>query len=327
MPGASVPPPSPPPPHSRGDSASSVAGSTAPRKPDKKTKSPQESVAHKAKDKKKPEKSSKISSDTTSGPPEPKRPRKSAPATTPTLTSASAPTSASVPTRPSDPECTPTDDSRYRRSDRAASDDRRSDVMLVPSRSPSVCSQPPSEIFESDDGRAPAPRDRPEWFQDVEPVMPYYGPRTRIQRPLSQSATHHYFMEYSPEPRSPSPNTYARHYYASRYLPYPKPRSPLRYRDPRDRDTARDRGTARNRDAAPPPPRVPRTPPRAPPSASLGAPPILHHGPSEPIEPPLYMPEDLTRGDESSPESVDHPSNRSDSEKDDTEPSPLDSDL
>ncbi|KAL8180179.1 UNVERIFIED_CONTAM: Dynein heavy chain 10, axonemal [Gekko kuhli] len=211
MPGASVPPPSPPPPHSRGDSASSVAGSTAPRKPDKKTKSPQESVAHKAKDKKKPEKSSKTVSDATSGPPEPKRPRKSAPATTPT------PTSASAPIRPSDPECTPTDDPRYRRLDRAASDDRRSDVMLVPSRSPSVCSQPPSEIFESDDGRAPAPRDRQEWFQDVEPVMPYYGPRTRTQRPLSQSATRHYFMEYSPEPRSPSPNTYAQHYYASRF--------------------------------------------------------------------------------------------------------------
>ncbi|KAL8221836.1 UNVERIFIED_CONTAM: hypothetical protein K2H54_074554, partial [Gekko kuhli] len=315
MPGASVPPPSPPPPNSRGDSASSVAGSTAPRKPDKKAKSPHESVAHKAKDKKKPEKSSKTVSDATSAPPEPKRPRKSTPATTPT------PTSVSAPIRTSDPECPPTDDPRYRRSDRAASDDRRSDVMLVPSRSPSVCSQPPSEIFESDEGRAPAPRDRQEWFHDVEPVLPYYGSRTRTQRPPSQSATRRYFMEYSPEPRSPSPNTYARQYYASRYLPYPKPRSPLRYRDPRDRDAAR------NRDAAPPPPCAPRTPPRAPPSAALGAPPILHHGPSEQIEPPLYMPEDLTRGDESSPESVDHPSNHSDSEKDNTEPSPLNSDL
>ncbi|KAL8188151.1 UNVERIFIED_CONTAM: hypothetical protein K2H54_062198 [Gekko kuhli] len=320
MPGASVPTPSPPPPHPRGDSASSVVGSSASRKPDKTAKSPHKSTAHPTKEKRKPGKSTTGASDALSGPPERKRPKKSTPALT-TVSSASVRPSdlTSVPARPSDLELLTIEDPRYRHSDPELppTDDRRSpaahlsDIMLVPSRSPSLCSQPPSELFESDDARAPAYPDRQDWLRDTENVAPFYGSRSRSRRPS---------FRYSPETRSPSPNTYARYCYASRYRPYPRPRSPPRYRDPWDR-------------AIPPPqprapqPRAPRTPSRTPASASLGAPPVLHQGPSEQIDPPLYMPDDLTRADESSPESDDNPSNHSDSDKEDTGPSPLDSDL
>ncbi|KAL8202982.1 UNVERIFIED_CONTAM: hypothetical protein K2H54_034026 [Gekko kuhli] len=215
MPGASVPTPSPPPPHPRGDSASSVVGSSASRKPDKTAKSPHKSTAHPTKEKRKPGKSTTGASDAPSGPPEPKRPKKSTPAST-TVSSASVrpSDSTSVPTRPSDSELLTIEDPRYRHSDPELppTDDRRSpaahlsDIMLVPSRSPSLCSQPPSELFESDDARAPAYPDRQDWFRDTENVAPFYGSRSRSRRPS---------FRYSPEARSPSPNTYARYYYAS----------------------------------------------------------------------------------------------------------------
>ncbi|KAL8198742.1 UNVERIFIED_CONTAM: hypothetical protein K2H54_022478 [Gekko kuhli] len=297
-----------------------VQEESASRKPDKTAKSPHKPTARPTKEKKKPGKGTTGTSDAPSGPPEPKRPRKTTPVPT-TVSSASVrpSDSTSAPARPSDSEILTVEDPRYRHSDPELppTDDRRSpaahlsDIMLVPSRSPSLCSQPPSELFESDDARAPVYPDRQDWYRDTENVASFYGSRSRSRHPS---------LRYSPEARSPSPNTYARYYYASRYRPYPRPRSPPRYRDPWDRTVPPPQPRA-------PQPRAPRTPSRTPASASLGAPPVLHQGPSEQIDPPLYMPDDLTRADESSPESDDNPSNHSDSDKEDTGPSPLDSDL
>ncbi|KAL8194875.1 UNVERIFIED_CONTAM: hypothetical protein K2H54_037465 [Gekko kuhli] len=200
----------------------------ASRKPDKTAKSPHKPTARPTKEKKKPGKGTTGTSDAPSGPPEPKRPRKTTPVPT-TVSSASVrpSDSTSAPARPSDSEILTVEDPRYRHSDPELppTDDRRSpaahlsDIMLVPSRSPSLCSQPPSELFESDDARAPVYPDRQDWYRDTENVASFYGSRSRSRHPS---------LRYSPEARSPSPNTYARYYYASRYRPYPRPSGPNR---------------------------------------------------------------------------------------------------
>ncbi|KAL8221166.1 UNVERIFIED_CONTAM: hypothetical protein K2H54_060302 [Gekko kuhli] len=312
MSGASAPSPSLPPPQLRGDSAQSAAGSVASHKPNKKAKSLHRSSAPTVKDKEKTDKGPKRSSDAPTGPPEPKHPRLSTPA--PTVAS----TPASVPVHPSDPSVPPPEDSRSRQPEWHSLDERRSEVVMIPSRSPSLHSYSPSELFKPDDVQIPSYRDHQDWFQDVESVI--HRSRSRSRRPTSQTATRCYFTGYSPEPRSPSPNTYAQHYYASWHFSDPRSRSPLHYSERRDQER-------RDQEIISPPPRPLRASPRAPPSAALGAPPTLDHGPSDSIEPPLYMPDDLTREVESSPESTDQASDHSDLEKEEAESSPPDSDL
>ncbi|KAL8182370.1 UNVERIFIED_CONTAM: hypothetical protein K2H54_055043, partial [Gekko kuhli] len=204
-----------------------------------------------------------------------------------------------APRRHSDSSAPPSDD---RSRPLMTLDDRPTQVVTVPSRSPSVYSRPPSEILNPGDSPTDSRRDRWDWFTDVESGRRSRHSRSRSRSyredylPLSRS---HQYRRYSPDSRLPSPYTYARRYFASRDRPDPRLMSPY----PRSRDPDhRDRRSL---------PRPEGLPPRALqlPSAALGAP------PSDPspqqVELPLYMP-DLSKQTESSVDSDDRGSEASD---------------
>ncbi|KAL8221323.1 UNVERIFIED_CONTAM: hypothetical protein K2H54_065690 [Gekko kuhli] len=177
--------------------------------------------------KSKPAKGPKRPLELTPGSSTSKRPKHSAPASTPTSTPARAP-------RPhSDSSAPPSDD---RSQPFLTPDNRPAQVVTVPSRSPSIYSRLPSEILEPGGSPTDSRRDRRDWLPDVDfSRRPRYSrSRSRYYRedymPLSRS---HRYRRYSPDSRSPSPYTYARRYFASRDRPEPSLMSPYpRSRDP-----------------------------------------------------------------------------------------------
>ncbi|KAL8219288.1 UNVERIFIED_CONTAM: hypothetical protein K2H54_017826 [Gekko kuhli] len=183
---------------------------------------------------------------------------------------------------------------------------------MVPSRSPSVYSRPPSELFDPEDVSPHSGRELHSWFADVESSKPSRHSQVRSRGARDGAEAHHLFRHYA---RLPSPETYARLYYASRELS-----------DSRYPHFGFDRSETRRDRAALSPPLLPKQPPiqpRSTPSAALGAPPEV--APLESPDPPLYVP-DLTR-EESSSDSTDHDSEDLDSNWDDSILTPADSDL
>ncbi|KAL8219311.1 UNVERIFIED_CONTAM: hypothetical protein K2H54_018708, partial [Gekko kuhli] len=183
---------------------------------------------------------------------------------------------------------------------------------MVPSRSPSVYSRPPSELFDPEDVSPHSGRELHSWFADVESSKPSRHSQVRSRGARDGAEAHHLFCHYA---RLPSPETYARLYYASRELS-----------DSRYPHFGFDRSETRRDRAALSPPLLPKQPPiqpRSTPSAALGAPPEV--APLESPDPPLYVP-DLTR-EESSSDSTDHDSEDLDSNWDDSILTPADSDL
>ncbi|KAL8180807.1 UNVERIFIED_CONTAM: hypothetical protein K2H54_034308, partial [Gekko kuhli] len=291
------------PPRSQSRDEASSAPSKA-HKPDKKAKSPPKSSTPSVKRKNKPDEIRR-KSDSTEGSSKPKRPRHSVQPSAPVATPTSVPKpSSSIPLR--------SEDRRSRSPHRHSSEKRHSAVVTVPSRSPSVCSRPPSELFDPEDVSPRFGREMHRWFTDIEPDKSSRPSRGRSRGARDGTKALHLYRHYA---KSPSPETYARLYYASR-----------EFSDSRYPPLNLDRAEARQDCAALSPPSLPKQPPihsHSSPSAALGAPP--EEAPLESPDPPLYAP-DLTR-EESSSDSTDHDSKDSDSNRDDSMPTAPDSDL
>ncbi|KAL8187528.1 UNVERIFIED_CONTAM: hypothetical protein K2H54_050022 [Gekko kuhli] len=215
----------------------------------------------------------------------------------------------SVPTRPSDSTAAQAEERRSRPSQRHSSEDQHSAIVLVPLRSPSVYSRPPSDLFNPEDVSPQPNRELPRWFTDVESSQPPRRSRSRSRGARDGTEAYHFYRDfkdhrYASFARSPLPEAYARRYYASRGLSDSRPRSP--YIDS-GRYMARWHHTALSS-----PVLLRQSPARSrpTPSAALGAPP-QDRSPLEPADPPLYLP-DLTKK-ESSVDSTDHESEDSDS--------------
>ncbi|KAL8180232.1 UNVERIFIED_CONTAM: hypothetical protein K2H54_014845 [Gekko kuhli] len=191
---------------SRGEASQPTSAPSKAHKPDKKAKSPLKSSTPSVKSKNKPDKEIKRKSDSTEGSSKPKKSRHSVEPSAPVSTLTSVP-------KPSGSSPVRSEERRSRSSHRHSSEERHSAVVMVPSRSPSVYSRPPSELFDPEDVSPHSGRELHRRFTDVESSKPSCHSRGRSRGARDGAEAHHLYRHYA---KSPSPETYARLYYASR---------------------------------------------------------------------------------------------------------------